>query len=203
MSDKTFIVAKITVKVFLLSGRDEIFEGSAGKRDKYESWRSDSGKANRGSERRKNMAQNIRKAVFQDLSRIAEILVFVKRMNYRPIFKNDSYSFGELQVLSVAEAYALPDIFNHIWVYDDGIVKGMIRIEGKEIRELYVDSFFQNQGVGAELIEFAQKEFSVDFLWALEKNTDAIRFYERHGFHRTETKRLEEGTTEYLILLEG
>ena len=68
------------------------------------------------------MAQNIRKAVFQDLSRIAEILVFVKRMNYRPIFKNDSYSFGELQVLSVAEAYALPDIFNHIWVYDDGIV---------------------------------------------------------------------------------
>lgn len=56
------------------------------------------------------MAQNIRKAVFQDLSRIAEILVFVKRMNYRPIFKNDSYSFGELQVLSVAEAYALPDI---------------------------------------------------------------------------------------------
>ena len=79
----------------------------------------------------------------------------------------------------------------------------MIRIEGKEIRELYVDSFFQNQGVGAELIEFAQKEFSVDFLWALEKNTDAIRFYERHGFHRTETKRLEEGTTEYLILLEG
>ncbi|MEY8395560.1 GNAT family N-acetyltransferase [Lachnospiraceae bacterium 45-P1] len=149
------------------------------------------------------MAQNIRKAVFQDLSRIAEILVFVKRMNYRPIFKNDSYSFGELQVLSVAEAYALPDIFNHIWVYDDGIVKGMIRIEGKEIRELYVDSFFQNQGVGAELIEFAQKEFFVDFLWALEKNTDAIRFYERHGFHRTETKRLEEGTTEYLILLEG
>ena len=103
----------------------------------------------------------------------------------------------------MAEAYALPDIFNHIWVYDDGIVKGMIRIEGKEIRELYVDSFFQNQGVGAELIEFAQKEFSVDFLWALEKNTDAIRFYERHGFHRTETKRLEEGTTEYLIPLEG
>ena len=65
MSDKTFIVAKITVKVFLLSGRDEIFEGSAGKRDKYESWRSDSGKADRGSERRKNMAQNIRKQSFR------------------------------------------------------------------------------------------------------------------------------------------
>lgn len=149
------------------------------------------------------MVQKIRKAVFQDLSRIAEILVFVKRVNYRPIFKNDAYSFGKLQVLSVAEKYAAPDILNHIWVYDDGIVKGMIHIEGREIRELYVDSFFQNQGVGAELIEFAKTEFSVDFLWALEKNTDAIHFYERHGFRRTKTKKLEEGTTEYLILLEG
>ena len=85
------------------------------------------------------MVQKIRKAVFQDLSRIAEILVFVKRVNYRPIFKNDAYSFGELQVLSVAEKYAAPDILNHIWVYDDGIVKGMIHIEGREIRELYVE----------------------------------------------------------------
>ena len=107
------------------------------------------------------MTLKIRKAAIQDLSRIAEILVFVKRVNFRPIFKNDAYSFGELQVLSVAEEYAAPDILGHIWVYDDGIVKGMIHIEGKEIRELYVDSFFQNQGVGAELIEFAKNEFSV------------------------------------------
>lgn len=149
------------------------------------------------------MTLKIRKAAIQDLSRIAEILVFVKRVNFRPIFKNDAYSFGELQVLSVAEEYAAPDILGHIWVYDDGIVKGMIHIEGKEIRELYVDSFFQNQGVGAELIEFAKNEFSVCFLWAIEKNVDAIRFYERHGFHRTETKKFEEGTTEYLILLES
>ncbi len=48
---------------------------------------------------------NIRRATAQDLSRIAEILVFVKRIKYRPIFRNDAYSFGELQVLSVAEEY--------------------------------------------------------------------------------------------------
>ncbi len=137
----------------------------------------------------------------QDLSRIAEILVFTKRINYRPIFKNDAYSFGELQVLSVAEEYAAPDILNHIWIYDDGIVKGLIHIEGEEIRELYVDHFFQNQRIGAELIEFAKSRFSVRFLWALEKNVKAIRFYEAHGFHKTDTKKLEEGTTEYLILM--
>lgn len=137
----------------------------------------------------------------QDLSRIAEILVFVKRMNYRPIFKNDSYSFGELQVISVVKEYET--VLDDIWVYDDAIVKGMIHIEGEEIKELYVDYFFQNQGIGAELIEFAKSKFKVKFLWALEKNTSAIRFYERHGFHRSGIKKFEEGTAEYLILMEA
>ena len=45
----------------------------------------------------------IRKATIEDISRIAEILVFVKRMNYRSIFHDDSVSFGEIQVLPVAE----------------------------------------------------------------------------------------------------
>lgn len=144
----------------------------------------------------------IRKATVQDLSRIAEILVFVKRINYRPVFQNDAYSFGELQVLPVAREYGKPELLDHIWVYDDGIVKGMIRIEGQEVRELYVDCFFQGQGVGARLMEFAKERHSVRFLWALEKNHGAIRFYERHGFRKTETKKFEEGTTEYLIRME-
>lgn len=143
----------------------------------------------------------IRKAETRDLSRIAEILVFVKRINYRPIFQNDAFSFGELQVLNVVREYAEPGIFEHLWVYDDGIVKGVIRIEGEEIRELYVDHFFQNQGVGAELIEFAKEQFSVQYLWALEKNTGAIRFYGRHGFYPTDTRMLEEDTPEYLVML--
>lgn len=32
-----------------------------------------------------------------------EILVFVKRIKYRPIFQNDDYSFGDLQVIKIAE----------------------------------------------------------------------------------------------------
>ena len=68
----------------------------------------------------------IRKAEKKDISRIAEILVFDKRMNYRSIFKNDDYSFHVLQVLDVAKEYAQPEILDHIFVYDDGIVKGLI-----------------------------------------------------------------------------
>lgn len=144
----------------------------------------------------------IRKAGPRDLSRIAEILVFVKRINYRPIFQNDDYSFGELQVLAVAKEYAAPEILGNIWVYDDGIVKGMLRLEGDEIRELYVDHFFQGQGVGAALIEFAMEEHAARWLWALEKNTGALRFYARHGFVPTGEKQLEEGTPEYLVRLD-
>ena len=36
----------------------------------------------------------IRKAEPKDISRIAEILVFTKRMKYRSIFHNDEYSFN-------------------------------------------------------------------------------------------------------------
>ncbi len=47
----------------------------------------------------------IRKAEPMDLSRIAEILVFTKRMKYRAIFHNDEYSFNELQVVKVADEF--------------------------------------------------------------------------------------------------
>ena len=145
----------------------------------------------------------IRKAAIEDISRIAEILVFVKRMNYRAIFRNDSVSFGEIQVIPVAETYSNPEILDSIWVYEsEGIVKGLIRIVEKEVVELYVDHFFQGQSIGAELIEFAKKEHDVRFLWVLEKNTDAIRFYEAHGFHVTENKEFEYGSPEYKVMME-
>lgn len=146
----------------------------------------------------------IRKATTEDLSRIAEILVFVKRMKYRSIFHNDGYSFGNLQVISVAEEYSDPEILNKIWVHEsDDIVKGLIHVENKEIAELYVDYFFQRQGIGSELIEFAKREYGVSFLWTLEKNQDAIAFYEAHGFKRTGERQLEKGTTEYIVKMKN
>ena len=145
----------------------------------------------------------IRRANKSDLSRIAEILVFVKRMKYRSIFHNDAYSFGELQVIPVAEQYSNQEILENIWVYEeDEIVKGLIHIENNEVMELYVDYFFMGQGIGAELIEFAKKEYEVRFLWTLEKNQDAIKFYETHGFCRTGDRQLEEGTPEYIVKME-
>ena len=148
-----------------------------------------------------NRYEHIRKATKDDLSRIGEILVFVKRVKYRPIFQDDDFSFNELQVIKVAEQYSASEILNNIYVYDDGIVKGLIHIEGEEVRELYVDYFFWNQGIGSQLLEFAKERFDVTFLWALEKNTDAIRFYKAHGFCVTDIRKYEEDTPEFLVMM--
>lgn len=146
---------------------------------------------------------NIRQANEQDVSRIAEILVFNNRVNFYPIFRDDEYSFGELQVVTVADQYRKDKAaLENTYLYDDGVVRGLIRVENGEIKKLFVDTFFQRRGIGGKLIKFAIKEKQADRLWALEKNTGAIRFYERYGFRLTGEKTFEDGTTEYLVRLE-
>lgn len=145
---------------------------------------------------------NIRKAKTYDLSRIAEIYIFNNRMNYFPIFKDEKFSFDELQVVSLIDSYFKKEkILNNIYVFDSGIIKGFIQMNTTEICKLYVDTFFQSQGIGDKLITYAIKELHANHLWALEKNIRAISFYQKHGFHLTNEKIFEEGTTEYLVKL--
>ena len=141
----------------------------------------------------------IRKANDKDLARIAEILIFNYRLNFYPIFKSDEYYFDELQVPSLMKEYEKE--LDSLYVYDDGVVKGFIKIEGTYIARLFVEPVLQNASIGSKLLEYAVKEHNADHLWALEKNVKAIRFYNRHGFEATGEKKLEEDTTEYLILL--
>lgn len=146
---------------------------------------------------------NIRKAMIPDLSRVAEIYVFNNRINYFPIFKDAGFSFGKLQVVSLVDQYLKrKKILENIYVFDDGLIKGFIQIKGTKICQLFVEPFFQNEGIGGELIEFAIQEFQVDHVWALEKNIRAISFYQKHGFYMTGQKKFEEGTAEYIVELE-
>lgn len=145
---------------------------------------------------------NIRNAGMADLSRIAEIYVFNNRINYFPIFHDEDFSFGELQVASLIDGYFRKDeIIQNIYVLDDGLIRGFIQMNGTEICKIYIDPFFQNKGIGDALITYAIDELHADYLWALEKNTRAISFYQRHGFHSTGEKKFEEGTTEFLVKL--
>lgn len=157
------------------------------------------------------MTEAIRKAEKKDASRLAEILIFTKRCAYRPIFQNDTVSFQEMQVLDLALAYRDgEEELEDVYVYDDGIVRAMMKwVQEKEehrahIEQLYVDPFFQGQGIGDLLMQDCIRRASeggaekID-LWVLEKNRRARRFYEKHGFSFDGGRGMEPGTTENLL----
>ena len=142
----------------------------------------------------------IRQAKYDDIERIAEILVFNYRLNFYPIFRDDGFYFEELTVTKQKANYEHK--LDSIWVYDDGVVKGFIQIENAEVKKLFVEPALQGNSIGAKLLEYAIAESNVNFLWALEKNTKAIAFYKRHGFDITNDKKYEEDTTEFLVRME-
>ena len=134
--------------------------------------------------------EKIRPAATADVSRIAEIMVFNYRVNFYPHFLNDPFYFGELNVLDTARELA--DDLGGVYVYDDGIIKGFIRVEGRLLEKLYVEPQFQSHGVGAELLAFATDVLGADHLWALEYNKRGQAFYKRHGFELTGEKMIED-----------
>ncbi len=137
--------------------------------------------------------ENIRKALASDAGRIAEIIVTNYRVNFYPFFHNDEFYFKELNVLDTASEYADgSEELNNTFVYDDGVVKGIIRIKGKEIEKLYIEPAFQSSGIGAKLLGFAVNTFDANFLWALEYNKRGIAFYERNGFMLNGEKMIED-----------
>lgn len=144
----------------------------------------------------------IRPAHFADIARIAEIEIFNYRLNFYPIFQNDPFYFCELQVPALMKLYAEDHtLLENTYVYDDGVVKGMVRLNGLEIQKLFVEPVLQSKRIGTALLQFAINQKNAQFLWALEKNHRAIAFYQRNGFHLTAERKLEEDTTEYLVRL--
>ena len=143
---------------------------------------------------------HIRPATEADLGRIAEIEIFCYRLNFYPIFRSDEFYFQEMQVLTRMES--LRRLLDELFVYDDGAVKGFMRVHGQALCKLFVEPVLQSQGIGAALRTHAVTAMDVRHLWALEKNARAIAFYQRHGFRLTAERRLEEGTTEYLVRME-
>ena len=145
----------------------------------------------------------IRRATRADACRIAEIEIFNYRLNFYPIFRSDEFYFGELQVVDLMQKFLdEPGMLENTYVYDDGVVKGFIRLEGTEIRKLFVEPVLQGRGIGEALLKYAVEESGARKLWALEKNTRAIAFYGRHGFLPNGEKKYEDDTTEFLIMLE-
>jgi len=59
--------------------------------------------------------------------------------------------------------------------------------DSMELQRIYIDGAYQGKGLGAMLLDKAKErtqELQLKYIWlgVWEKNPDAIRFYERHGF---------------------
>ena len=89
-------------------------------------------------------------------------------------------------------ASELLDSYYHFYVYDDGVIKGFIRIQDDEVKKLFVEPVLQNQNIGSQLLDYAITYHDVSCLWALEKNIKAISFYEKHGFSWDGSERVSE-----------
>ena len=149
----------------------------------------------------------IRYACHEDVSRIAELLVFGKRTAYRSIFNNDTFSFKELQVLKVIKEYQRDSsLLTSTLLYDDGIVKGMVGKRASaespqeiELCDFYVEPVFQGMGIGRRLMEHFIEDARVEnkkriFLWVIKNNLSARKFYEMNGFAADGQEKLIDGT---------
>ena len=147
---------------------------------------------------------SIRKAVQSDASRLAEIEVFDYRLHFYPLFKTDHYFFSELNVPILIQEYQdEPERIERTYVYEeDGVVKGFVRVNGKEIEKLFVETAFQGMGIGGALLEHVIQNTIANSLLVLEKNKGAVRLYERYGFHMTEQRQRVDDTEEYLVRME-
>ena len=136
---------------------------------------------------------NIRPANIADTGRIAEIIVTNYRVNFYPFFLNDEFYFKEMNVLDIASEYAAdPVLSENTYVYDDGIIKGVLRLDGDEIKKLFVEPQFQSMGAGTNLLRFAVDEKKTFRLWVLDYNKRAQAFYIRNGFEFTGGKMIED-----------
>lgn len=136
---------------------------------------------------------NIRPAVAADASRIAEIIVTNYRANFYPFFKNDEFYFRELNVVDMAAEYCGgSQALRSSRVYDDGVVKGVVRVSGGEVQKLFVEPQFQSLGIGAALLRYAVTALGAAELWVLEYNKRGIAFYEKNGFELTGERIIED-----------
>ena len=110
-----------------------------------------------------------------DIDRVAEIWLDsnLKAHHFIPAQYWKS-NFGLVkEMLSQAEVY----------VYEnDKKIQGFIGLNGEYIEGIFVAAEMQSRGIGKLLLDYAKDRKSKLLLKVYQKNTRAVRFYQREGF---------------------
>lgn len=140
----------------------------------------------------------VRKAILDDVNRIAEIHVMGWRFSYQKLI-SEEFLYKSLNVSKRITAFtkAIKERKEDIYVYEENdIIKGFMTIGpcrdtdkpyAFELWGLYVDPFMLRHGVGAKLLSYCeQKAFDIGYkvlvIWVLEDNSIGRDFYEKNGY---------------------
>lgn len=70
-----------------------------------------------------------------------------------------------------------------VYVYEEtGAIQGFVGLTGEYIEGIFVSGEMQSQGIGKRLLDHIKTEKDTLHLSVYQKNTRAIRFYQREGF---------------------
>ena len=95
-----------------------------------------------------------------------------------------------------------------LWLAEeDGVLAGILVLDGDMIDQLYVEPGRTGRGIGSALLAVAKRERPEGLrLWTFQSNAGAQRFYERHGFvavRRTDGRSNEERAPDVLYACGG
>jgi N-acetylglutamate synthase-like GNAT family acetyltransferase len=160
----------------------------------------------------------IRRALIDDCSKIAEIIVFSWRYNYND-FISMNYLYNVLTVKAQENRFAnkINDDKNEIYVFEeDSIIKGFVIIgdcrdddidkKTKELQAIYIDPIFQRQNIGTKLLNYCvenskKKEKKEIIVWVFSKNKNAQEFYKNIGFNQDNKEKALDPFDETIIRL--
>jgi ribosomal protein S18 acetylase RimI-like enzyme len=87
-----------------------------------------------------------------------------------------------------------------VWVAGAPAIDGFCAFGNGSLEHLYVRPDRHRQGIGSALLALAQQSAPSLQLWVFQRNTDAIPFYEGHGFRiveATDGSRNEENEPDF------
>lgn len=85
-----------------------------------------------------------------------------------------------------------------VYVYEDEAqneIQGFIGLDGTYIAGIFVWHTVQSKGIGKRLLDFAKEKKNQLYLNVYQKNTKAVRFYQREGF-RIQQETFDKNTDE-------
>lgn len=117
----------------------------------------------------------IRELQRSDINRVAEIWLDTNLKAHDLI--SEQYWRGNFDM--VKEMFPQAEVY----VYEsDGKVQGFIGLDGEYIEGIFVSDKMQLRGIGRALLDHAKSRKLELRLNVYQKNTRAIRFYQREGF---------------------